>query len=62
MDSPNWQTSAKKFATTALVVAIALYVAIRLLEAVGTELIIVAGIGTFAYVILLVVRYRRSQW
>ena len=62
VDSPNWQTSAKRFATTALVVAIALYVAVHLIEAVAPVLLVVAAVGSVIYSAVLVARYRRSRW
>jgi hypothetical protein len=62
VESPNWQTSAKRIATTALVVAIALYLAVRLIEAVAAVLIILAAIGAMGYVIMLVARHWRSRW
>jgi hypothetical protein len=61
-DPPNWQGSARKFAATALVVAIGLYLTVRLIEAVATVLVIIAAVGAFAYVLILVGRYRRSRW
>jgi hypothetical protein len=61
-DPSNWQATARKFAMTALVVAIALYLAVHLIEAVATVLVILSAIGALAYVVVQVARYRRSRW
>jgi hypothetical protein len=61
--NPNgWQTTARGVATTVLLVAIALYVAVRLIEAVAQVLIALAAAGAFAFVVALIVHYRRSRW
>jgi len=61
--NPNgWQTTARGLATTVLLVAIALYIAVRLIEAVAEVLIGLAVAGAFVYVVVLIVRYRRSRW
>jgi uncharacterized membrane protein len=61
-DPSNWHASARRLAMTALVVAIALYLAIHLIEAVATVLVILGAIGALAYVLLQVARHRRSRW
>jgi hypothetical protein len=58
----NWQASAKGIAATVLLVAIGLYLAVRLIEAVATVLIVLAAVGALAYIVVLFVRYRRSRW
>ena len=58
----NWQTTARGLATTVLLVAIALYIAVRLIEAVAEVLIGLTAAGAFAYVVVIIVRYRRSRW
>lgn len=58
----NWQASAKGLAATALLVALGLYLAVRLIEAVATVLIVIVAVAAFAYLVLLFVRYKRSRW
>lgn len=58
----NWKTSAKSLAATALLVAIGLYLAVRLIESVATVLIVLAAGAAVSYIVVLIVRYRRSRW
>jgi small basic protein len=45
-----------------LVAATAVYVAVRLIEAVWTALLIILGVGLFITVGVLVLRSRRNSW
>jgi len=58
----NWQSSAKGVAATALVVAIALYIAVHLIEAVAPVLIGIGVVLAIAYAAVIVGRRRRSHW
>jgi hypothetical protein len=58
----NWLSGLTRLATTALVVAVALYVAVHLIEAVAPVLLVVAAVGSVIYSAVLVARYRRSRW
>ena len=58
----NWQSSARGVAATVLLVAIALYLAVRLIDAVATVLVVIAAIAALGYIVVLVARYRRSRW
>ena len=58
----NWLSNLTGLATTALVVAVALYVAVHLIEAVAPVLLVVAAVGSVIYSAVLVARYRRSRW
>ena len=58
----NWQTTARGLAATVLLVAIALYLAVRLIEAVASVLIVLAAAVAFIYVAFTFVRYRRTRW
>lgn len=60
--SGNWQSSARGLAATVLLVAIALYLAVHLIDAVATVLVVIAAIGALGYVVVIVARHRRSRW
>jgi hypothetical protein len=61
-DPRNWHTDAKRFAVTVLVVAIALYIAAQLIEAVLPILVVTGLVGAVVYVVVTVGRHRRSRW
>ncbi len=58
----NWQTSLKGLAATLLLVAIALSIAVHLLEAVAPVLITIGIVAAIAYAVFVVGRHRRSRW
>jgi hypothetical protein len=58
----NWQSRFKKVAATALLVAVGLYIAARLILAVAPVLIVTGLIGVGAYAGVLIARHRRSKW
>ena len=62
-DMPGgFQARAKALAATVLVVALALYVAVRLLESIATPLIVLSAIALVIVGVVLFVRMRRSHW
>ena len=58
----NWRTSIVNLAISALVVAIALHIAVELVQAVAPELITVFVVIVFAYGLWALARIRRSRW
>ena len=61
-DPSNWQTSAKRFAMTVLAVAIALYIAVQLIEAVSRVLVVLGAAAAVVYIVVAVRHHRRSRW
>jgi hypothetical protein len=51
-----------RVAVTTLAVAIAIYIAARLIEAVAPVLIVCTGIAAVAYTVTLITRHRRDRW
>jgi hypothetical protein len=49
-------------ASSLLAASVALFIAARLIEAVLPVLMILGGIASFVYVIVLIVRSRRDEW
>ena len=61
-DPSNWHTDAKRFAVTVLVVAIALYIAAKLIEAVLPILVVIGALAALICVVVAIGRHRRSRW
>lgn len=58
----NWKSSMTSAASSLLAASVALFIAARLIEAVLPVLMILGGIASFVYVIVLIVRSRRDEW
>ena len=58
----NWRSGITSAATAVLCAAVALYVAVRLIEAVAPALIAVGMAAVIAGAVIAIVRYRRSRW
>ncbi|MGH8995303.1 MAG: hypothetical protein ACRDYB_04620 [Acidimicrobiales bacterium] len=58
----NWRSSITSAATTVLGAAIALYVAVHLIEAVAPALIAMAVVVAVVGAGLMIFRHRRSHW
>jgi hypothetical protein len=58
----NWRSGITSAATTLLCVAIAIYIALRLIEAVAPALIAVAVVVVVASTAIMIARHRRSHW
>jgi hypothetical protein len=63
VNSPrNWQSSARGIATTVVVIAVALYFAVHLIESIATPLIVISAAIVVVIGAVAVVRARRSRW
>jgi len=58
----GFQARAKSLAATVLVVAFALYLAVRLVESIATPLIVLSAISLLTVGVVLIVRMKRSRW
>jgi hypothetical protein len=58
----NWRSGITSVATTVLCAAIALYIAVRLIEAIAPALIAVAVVAAIASTAIMIARHRRSHW
>lgn len=58
----NWKSSLTSAASSLLIASVALFFAVRLIEAVWPVLMIIGGIGSLAYVVHRIVRSRRDEW
>jgi hypothetical protein len=58
----NLKGSISGAASTFLAAAVALFIGARLIEAVLPMLMVLAGIASFVYIIVLIVRSRRQEW
>jgi len=58
----GFQSRAKALAATVFIVAIALYVAVRLLESIAIPLLVLSTIALVILGAVLFVRMRRSRW
>ena len=61
-DPTNWHTDAKRFAMTVLFVAIALYLAAQLIEAVLPTLLVIGAVAAVVSGVVAIGRHRRSRW
>ena len=60
--APDWQSRARRFAATVLIVAVALYVAVEVLREVLPFLVISATVIGVVGLIVAAVQARRRQW
>jgi hypothetical protein len=58
----RWKEGATNLAVTALTIALMLYVAARLIEAVLPVLMVAAGVGLVGFVGWSIYQIRRSRW
>lgn len=58
----NWQNSLRGIAATAVLVAIGLYIAITLIQAIARPLIEMVVVTAVLYGVVRFERYRRSRW
>lgn len=58
----NWGSRMTRIAITALALAIAIYIAARLIESVAPVLIVCAGVAAAAYAVTLITRRKRDRW
>lgn len=58
----GWNDQARRFAFTILLLAIALSVAAKVFMRLAPALVTLAVLAAAVYGIVLIVRYRRSQW
>ena len=58
----NWRSGVSGAATTVLFAAVALYVAVRLIESVAPALIAIAGVMALVVSAIMIARYRKSHW
>lgn len=58
----GWQDRARRFGWTVLFVAIALSFAVEILRAIAPVLVVGAIIAGIVYLLVAIVRYRRSRW
>jgi len=58
----DWSSKVTRIALTTMTMAIAIYIAARLIESVAPILIICIGVGAVAYTLALVARHKRNRW
>jgi len=58
----DWSSKVTRIAVTTMTVAIAIYIAARLIESVAPILIICIGAGSVAYTLALATRHKRDRW
>ena len=58
----NWQNSLRTIAATAVLVALGLYIAISVMQAIARPLIGIILVAAVLYGIIRFERYRRSRW